>query len=118
MAVVLVCSFYVYQRVWVRNLVSEIETIQKKNLIAGQQLSRLQSQWAAASSIIEIEARIDNLKLKLRPTRPSQNLVLRPDGDRSDSRFAGLNNAWNKVKRHLPLVAPSEAGAEELFDTK
>ena len=118
MAIVLICSFYVYQRVWVRNLVSEIESLQKNNLTAGQHLSRLQSQWAAASSIVEVEARIDNLKLRLRPTRPSQNLVLRPAGTGGDSRFTGLQNAWNKVKRHLPLVTPSEAGAEELFDTQ
>lgn len=116
--VIMISSFYIYQRVWVRNLIAEIEDIQTKTEIAEIERGKLKSQWMASSSIIAIENRIKDRKLDLMPTRPSQNLVLRP-GDRADrSRYAGLLKALEKLKTNFPLVSSNEAEAGQLFESE
>lgn len=113
--VVAVASFYIYQRVWVRNLVEEIERLQDRNQRAGEDMAAVKSEWMAASSIANIETRIGELRLHLTPTRPSQNFILRPLGGQESNRYSGLMKAFEKLKGSIPLVS-NEADASELFD--
>jgi hypothetical protein len=111
-------SFYIYQRVWVRNLITEVEALGKKNEIAQKRLAILKSEWMLASSISKIEATVDSLHLGLKPTSPSQNLALRPQSGWRNSRYAGLIEALKKLKGGIPLVSPNEADAKELFEAE
>lgn len=111
-------SFYVYQRVWVRNLVAEIENLEKQNETAKENLSTIKSEWVAASSIAQIESEIGDLRLGLEPTKPVQNFTLRPKSGWEQSRYAGLIRALDKLHKNIPLVTSNEADAGELFDTK
>ena len=111
-------SFYVYQRVWVRNLVAEIESLEKQNETAQEHLSTIKSEWVAASSIVQIESSIGSLRLGLQPTKPVQNFTLRPKSDWERSRYAGLVKALDKLQKNIPLVTSNEADAGELFDTE
>jgi cell division protein FtsL len=113
-----VASFYVYQRVWVRNLVAEIENLEKQNEEAKQHLSTIKSEWVAASSIARIESAVGTLRLGLEPTKPVQNFTLRPKSDWEQSRYAGLMKALDKLQKNIPLVTSNEADAGELFDTE
>jgi len=115
MIIILVASFYVYQRVWVRNLVTEIEELEEQNETAEHHLSNLKVEWAAASSIAGIEESIESMRLGLKPTRPSQNLVVQPPADMGGGRYAGMLKALEKLKGSIPIVAPSEAEAQRLF---
>jgi cell division protein FtsL len=116
MAVIIVASFYVYQRVWVRNLVTEIEELEEQNDKATLRLNRLREKWMAASSITSIEEKIKELGSRLRPTLPDQNLVVRPLEDGHVGRYSGLLKALRKIKTHMPVVGPNEADAEQLFE--
>ena len=117
-AIILLASFYVYQRVWVRNLVSEIESLEEQNEAGTKELLQLRQQWMAAASIASVEQRIKDLQLGLRPTLPDQNLVLRVLDDNNSGRYSGIVKALEKIKTHIPVVAPSNADAEELFEDK
>jgi len=116
--VVTVASFYIYQRVWVRNLVEEVEKLQDRNQRAGDYLATVESDWMAASSIANIETKIGELRLAMEPTRPSQNFTLRPLAEQEYDRYAGLIKAFEKLKGNIPLVSSNEADASELFDEK
>ncbi len=118
LVIVTIASFYIYQRVWVRNLVCEISQVEDKNEKAGMYLAAVKSEWMAASSMANIEVRIDDLKLDLKPTKPSQNYTLCPKTDRDRSRYAGLVKAFESLKGKIPLVSSNEADARELFDEK
>lgn len=115
MIVILVASFYVYQRVWVRNLITEIEELEEQNETAGRHLNSLKAEWAAASSIAGIEESIESMQLGLKPTKPSQNLMVQPPADIDGGRYAGMLKALEKLKGSIPIVAPSEAEAQRLF---
>ncbi len=117
LVIIAVASFYVYQRVWVRQLVSEIERLEARNAAASRYTATLEAQWKTSSSIGALERRITELNLGLRPTLPDQNFVLTPP-QTSEDRFAGFVNALEKLTRHLPVISTNEAGAEELFDTE
>ena len=114
--VVAVASFYIYQRVWVRNLVEEIDGLQNRNIRIGENLASIKSEWMAASSIANIEARIGEFRLALEPARPSQNFTLRPPAGGESDRYAGLIKAFEKLKGSIPLVSSNEADAGELFE--
>lgn|GEM_PF-2233054 len=125
MAVILVSSFYVYQRVWVRRLVQENETIQKQTDQARLYLARLQEEWARASSLTNLEAALQTLNLDLKPTLPTQNhalpLDVAPDTCKTQvdpGRYASLTKAIEKLKSHLPLVTPTEAEAKGISEGK
>ena len=70
----------------------------------------------AASSISNVEILVEELRLELEPTRPSQNFTLRPDAGQERSRYAGLVKALEKLKGSIPLVSSNEADASVLFD--
>jgi hypothetical protein len=116
LVIVTVASFYIYQRVWVRRLVGEIELLQEENGQARQSLADLKSDWMTASSIANVEAMVGTLNLGLEPTKPLQNYTLRPRPDRWQSRYSGLLKAFEKLKGNIPLVSSNEADARELFD--
>ena len=116
--VIIISSFYIYQRVWVRSLISEVEDLQAQNESAGLLCSQLESQWMTATSISAIETRIKADKLGLRPTTPTQNLVLEPNAGYDRGRYAGLLNALDKLKSNIPLVTSSEAEAGQLFESE
>lgn len=125
MLVILVSSFYVYQRVWVRRLVQENETIQKQTEQARLYLGRMQEDWARASSLACIESALQTLNLDLKPTLPAQNLSLpleiAPDTSKivaDPGRYAGLLKAMDKLKSHLPMVTPTEAEAKGISEGK
>jgi cell division protein FtsL len=115
MVVVMVASVYIYQRVWTRNLSEEIDELQKQNDRTREHLVALKSDWIATSSISNVEIRLEELDLKLKPTRPSQNFTLRPDAGREPSRYAGLVKALESLKGSISLVS-NEADARILFD--
>ena len=114
----MVASFYVYQRVWVRNLVAEIELLEIRNDEVSLEMGKVQRDWVAASSITNLEQRIKDMKLQLRPTLPDQNLLVEAMDDNYTGRFEGIVKALGKLKSNIPVVAPSEADAEELFEDK
>lgn len=114
--IVTVASFYIYQRVWVRGLVDDIEQLEQQNDRAKEFLTDIKSDWMAASTITNIETRMGELRLGLKPTKPSQNYTLRPRQDQERSRYAGLMKAFEKLKGNIPLVSSNEADAGELFD--
>jgi hypothetical protein len=118
LVVVAIASFYVYQRVWVRNLVTEIGELELQNERAGERLETIKSDWMAASSISNIEAAVRDYRLGLEPTRPSQNFTLRPYQNGDQGRYAGLIRAIEKLQKNIPLVSPNEVDAGELFDEK
>lgn len=113
--IVMVASFYIYQRVWVRNLVSEIQELRDQNELAAQRLAELRTEWTEASSIASLETRIEAMGLGLQPTKPSQNLALSPPS-RMSGRYAGLLTALEKLGSNLPLVTSNEAEADQLFE--
>ena len=123
--VVLISSFYVYQRIWVRRLVRENETIQKQTEQARLELANLQQDWAQASALASVESALQLLNLGLRPTLPTQNLSLPmeiiPDSakiQRDPGRYASLAKAIDKLKSHLPLVKTNEAEAKGITEGK
>ncbi len=111
-------SFYIYQRVWVRNLVSEVEDLQRRNETAMQQTAMLRSRWMSATSIASVEKAIAERKLALEPTKPTQNMALRPPQEWDDRRYAGLIRALDKIFEHVPLIQSNKADAHELFQTE
>lgn len=113
-----VASFYIYQRVWVRNLVMEVERLEEKNQEAREFMALMQSDWQAAISLAELEVKIDRWKLALRPTVPTQNLAMSLQPGTAGGRFGGLVQAFDKLKSHLPFVSLNETEAEELFEDK
>jgi hypothetical protein len=115
---VTVASFYIYQRVWVRNLVAENKMMEARNDRTREHLAALKSEWMKATSISNLEILVAKLDLELEPTSPSQNFTLRPDGGRERSRYAGLVKALEKLKGSIPIVSPNEADAGVLFKGK
>lgn len=116
--IVTVASFYIYQRVWVRNLDARIKNLESKNEKIWECRARLEARWMAASSIAGVETAIDKFGLDLRPTKPSQNRDLPVSPDRTGGRLAGLVNALEKLKENIPILSPNDAEAEQLFETK
>jgi hypothetical protein len=116
--IVAVASFYIYQRVWVRNLVAENKLLEARNGRTLEHLAALKSDWMAASSISNVEILVAELHLQLEPTSPTQNFTLRPDESCRRSRYAGLVKALEKLKGNIPLVSPNEADAGVLFKGK
>jgi hypothetical protein len=116
--IVVVASFYIYQRVWVRNLVDEIGQLQQRNDQARENLALVRTGWMAASSITNVETLVGEMKLDLKPTRPSQNFTLSPDREQNLNRYTGLVRAFEKLTNNIPLVSSSEADAGELFEDK
>jgi cell division protein FtsL len=128
--IIAVSSVYIYQRVWVRNLVVDIGKIEKRNEAAQDHLAKLEAEWLTASSIAKVEEFIEVNQLHLGPTKPAQNLALEapplPDtlmvaGRNADqSRFAGLTTAMDKLKSNLPAVEvkPNQLEAGQLFEKK
>jgi hypothetical protein len=119
LAVTLISSFYVYQRVWVRRLVNENELILKQTENARLYLARLQEDWARASSLTNIEMSLQSLQLDLKPTLPAQNvslpLDLTPDSIKVNTdpgKYAGIVKALDKVKNHIPLIESNDAEAK------
>lgn len=118
LGIIVMASFYVYQRVWVRNLILEVEQLEEQNETAAMELHQIRQDWMAASSIANMEARIKDFRLRMRPTLPDQNLALEVLSDNDLGRYAGLMKALEKIKTHIPVVSPNEAGAKELFEDK
>jgi len=116
--IVTIASFYIYQRVWVRNTLEEIEQLRDRNEKAREQVVALKSDWMAASSLANVEHLIEDFRLKMVPTTPARNFTLTPRWPRGQNRFAGLIKAFEKLKGNIPLVSPSEADASELFRKK
>ena len=114
-----IASLYIYQRVWVRDLVQDIDRLQERNDRTRFHLARLKSEWTLASSISGVEAAIVQMNLALEPTRPYQNLVLTPPPrEVSPDKYAVLMKALEKFRGHLPIVKTTEAQAGQLFKAK
>jgi len=114
-----IASLYIYQRVWVRDLVTGNDLLQERNDRTRFHLARLKSEWTLASSMAGVEAAIVEMNLALEPTRPYQNLVLQPPPRESNpDRYAGLMKALDKLRGHFPLVKTTEAQAGQLFKEK
>ncbi len=114
--IVAAASFYIYQRVWVRNMIAEIERMQERNEDARQQMGLLKSKWVAASSIASIETAVAKAKLALEPTKPTQIMALRPSHELEPGRYAGVWRAIVKITEHIPFIKTNEAQANELFE--
>jgi hypothetical protein len=114
--IVIIASFYIYQRVWVRKLDSENKELKKRNLLAEQYLNDLRKEWVEISTMKNVEELVAEFKLDLRPTSPAQNFVIYPDQIVEDKEYAGLERALKKLKDGLPKIAPSEAEAKQLID--
>jgi len=113
--IVAASSFYIYQRVWVRNLISQIEAMEQRNEEARMQMGLLKSDWVSASSIAGIETAVAERKLAMEPTKPTQIMALRPPQIWRQGRYAGLWRALGKIAEHVPLIKTNEAQAGELF---
>lgn len=116
LVVVATASFYIYQRVWVRNMIVQIEVMQQRNEDARQQMGILKSEWVAASSITSIETTVAEHRLALKPTNPTQIMALVPPREWHRSRYAGLWRALEKLAQNMPFMRTNEAEAKELFD--
>ncbi len=114
--IVAAASFYIYQRVWVRNMIAEIEAMQQRNEDARLQKGLLKSEWVSVSSIASIETAVAERKLALEPTKPSQIMALRPPQEWHQGRYVGLWRALEKIATHVPLIKTNEAEAKELFE--
>ncbi len=109
-------SFYIYQRVWVRSLISDIDQLRDTNQSARLVASDLRARWMSASSLKTIEEILVASKMDLRPTPPVRNLSLKPDMTvTSSSRFAGLSRAMEKIRKSVPLISTNDADAGEIF---
>jgi len=116
-----VASFYIYQRVWVRNLVAEIDRMRNRNERAMQQVAALKTDWTTATALSNVELTVQTMGLGLRPTRPSQNFIISTivkEKDVEEGRYAGLVKALGKLKGNFPTVTTNEADAKELFQTR
>jgi cell division protein FtsL len=113
--IIVAASFYIYQRVWVRSLIAETEQLQKRNEQIRQQTSLLRSEWMSATSIASLETTIAEKGLALEPTKPTQNMALRPRPEWEGGRYEGLLKALEKLAGHVPLVRSNEAEASQLF---
>lgn len=119
LVVVLISSFYIYQRVWVRKLISEIARTEARNDSARQVLSGFKAEWVTASSIVNVEADIQRSQLGLMPTKPTQNLALPLVFEKENpGRYAGFIKAMEKLKDNLPMVQTNQAEAQQLFEAK
>lgn len=116
LVIVATASFYIYQRVWVRNMIAQIEVMQQRNEAARQQMGMLKSEWVAASSIASVEMTIAKRRLALEPTKPTQIMALVPPQEWHRNRYAGLWRALEKIAEHMPFVRTNEAEAKELFE--
>ncbi len=116
--IVAASSFYIYQRVWVRNMIAEIETMQQRNEDARMQMGVLKGEWVSASSIASIETAVAERKLALEPTKPTQIMALRPPQEWQPGRYDGLWRAIVKLAEHMPLITTNEAKADELFEVQ
>lgn len=121
---ILISSFYIYQRVWVRTMVATNEKLEKRNDVTRQRLAQLEAAWMTASSLGSIETAILDGELLLEPTKPSQNFVVQvvlpaaPVSEKPEGPYAGLSKALGKIKQNMPMVESVEAEAEPLFKTK
>ncbi|NMC44497.1 MAG: hypothetical protein GYA46_11315 [candidate division Zixibacteria bacterium] len=121
---ILISSFYIYQRVWVRTMVAYNEKLEKRNDVTRQRLAQLEAAWMTASSLGSIETAILDGGLGLEPTKPSQNFVVQavlpvvPSPEKPDGPYTGLATALGKLKQNMPIVESAEAEAEPLFKTK
>jgi cell division protein FtsL len=113
--IIAVASFYIYQRVWVRSLVEEIDQLRELNKTTEEKTAILRVEWMAASSIANTESAAEGMNLGLAPTRPSQNFVIQPEVEWEKDRYAGLAKAWEKLRGSIPLVKTNEAQAGQLF---
>ncbi|MCK5125779.1 MAG: hypothetical protein KAR42_05950 [candidate division Zixibacteria bacterium] len=109
-------SCYIYLRVWVRALDDEIDLLRDRNEIAERYVSSLKNKWALASSIGAVDVSVIDMKLGLRPTVPTQNLVLRPELNLDENRYTGLLEAFGKIKGNIPIISANEAEANQLFE--
>jgi hypothetical protein len=122
--VIVVSSFYIYQRVWVRTLVAYNEKLEKRNEVTRQRLAQLEAAWMTASSLGSMEAAITYDELGLEPTKPSQNFIVQwaPPSptvpEKPDGPYAGLAKAWSKLKQNMPVVEPAQVEAQPLFESK
>jgi hypothetical protein len=116
--IITMSSFYIYQRVWVRNLVAEVDQLKQRNAEARNDLAALKTEWGKASSLGSLEEAIEAFKLDLRPTEPTQNLALRRPSDLGGGRYSGVLNAVKKLVQNIPLVTSSQADAGQLFEDK
>lgn len=109
-------SFYIYQRVWVRSLITEIDQLKATNQTAHLVSSDLRAKWMSASSLKTIEEILLASKTNMRPTPPARNLSLKPDMTTTSSgRFAGLSRAMEKIRKSVPLLSTNDAEAGEIF---
>lgn len=108
-------SFYIYQRVWVRRLDSEISLLRDRNERVERRLAELKKELAGATSITGLEKNIAEMKLGLCPSTPAQNIAVRMMALDSD-RYTGLFKALDKLKEGIPLITPNEAEANQLFE--
>lgn len=124
LVVIVISSFYIYERVWVRNLIAENEKIERRNDITRKRLADVEAAWMTASSLASIEVAIQERQLGLEPTKPSQNvtiqevLAVRPVSPQPTGPYTGLGRAWNKLKRNVPVVEPAQVEAQPLFEGK
>ncbi len=118
LVIVAFSSCYIYLRVWVRDLDDEIKVLRDKNEHAERYLASLKTEWATASSLTGLEQSLDEFKITMRPTVPTQNLVIRPELREDDSRYAGLFKALDKLTGNIPVVSSSEVEANQLFEGK
>lgn len=122
--VIMVSSFYIYQRVWVRTMVAYNEKLEKRNDLTRQRLAQLEAAWMTASSLGSVETAIMDGQLGLEPTKPSQNFTVQavlpapPVPEAPDGPYAGLAKALGKLKQNMPMVEPAQAEAQPLFETK
>jgi hypothetical protein len=121
---IMISSFYIYQRVWVRTMVGYNEKLEKRNDVTRQRLAQLEAAWMTASSLGSIEAAIQDGQLGLEPTKPSQNFTVQavlpaaPVPEKPEGPYAGLAKALGKLKQNMPTVEPAQAEAQPLFKTK
>lgn len=122
--VIVVSSFYIYQRVWVRTLVAYNEKLEKRNDVTRQRLAQLEAAWMTASSLGSVEAAIMYDELGLEPTKPSQNFTVQlvppapPVPEEPQGPYAGLAKAWGKLRQNMPMVEPAQVEAQPLFEPK
>ena len=116
--VVTLASFYIYQRIWVRQLDATNRQLQERNEVARDHLMSLKDAWVSQSTLAAVEESLSRWQLKLRPTLPPQNLTLTPGSSMTTGRYAELVRALEKLKENMPLIGTTEAEANQLFESQ
>jgi len=114
-AFLLACSFHIWQRVKVLALVSEVAELRQENRSLIDASTKLNTEIAALSMSSRVECyAADSLGMKPVEADRIYTMLRERDMTERPDEFGMMLEAFERVTRHLPVIAPSQATAREL----